>query len=287
MKKFIKSIIVLLFCSAGIAYGQSPPPSVSIDGKDYYRHGYNSTSGGTVQHAAEVRDSVTITSVMKYFVLPDPTVSPLYSTSDLLNFTDVNSTFQWSLSNDPAIIGTTNGSTTPIVSVTWSSLGVDTLRALEIPNMSAVCADSGTIIPVAVIEKPTVAFTPVNSIYADSACYTQAQVDLGILITFDLNVFTRSWLVEVDYEVTHNGSPISSLNGTAVSVVDDEIDIIFPDYGRYEITLTKVTDNISRKSTDSSGNPIEGDITAVGEKFTYIVMPPVETGPIYRLPNLY
>ena len=281
MKKFVKSIIVLLLCSAGVAYGQSPPNSVTMDSKDYYRHGYNSVTGGVTPQAAEIRDSVTITSVMKYFVLPDPTVSPDYSTSDLLNFTDVNSTFQWSLTNDPSTIGTTDGSTTPVVTVTWSSLGVDTLKALEVPTWSAACAGTGTEIPVAVIEKPTIAFSPRNSVYADSACYTQAQVDLGVSITFDMSVFTRSWLVEVDYEVTRNGSAYSSLDDTAVSIVDDEITITFPDYGRYEITLTKVTDNISRKSS------VDGDITAVGEKFTYVVMPPVETGPIYRLPNFY
>jgi hypothetical protein len=280
--KLIKHSIILFFFTTGIALGQTQPPSVEIDGKDYYRHGYNSTGGGTVQQSPqEDRDSVTITSVMKYFVLPNPTVSPDYTVTDLLNFTDVKSVFQWSLANDPAVIGATDGSTTPIVTVLWNALGVDTLKALEVPDMGAACAGSGTKIPVTVIRKPEIAFEPRNSVYADSACYTQTQVTAGVPIIFDMDVVTDSWLVEVDYTVTRNGSALPSMTGTNVPVVGGEITLVFEDYGRYEITITKVTDNISRKSS------VDGDITTVGEKFTYIVMPPVETGPIYRLPNNY
>ena len=129
MKKLIRYSIILMFCSANIAFGQTTPPSsVKIEngGKDYFQHGHN--SGGLANPGQEERDSVTVTSVMRYFVLPDPTVSPDYkydTPTNLNDFTKVNSTFAWSLKNS---FGTTNSSTNPITTITWVSTGVDTLK---------------------------------------------------------------------------------------------------------------------------------------------------------------
>jgi hypothetical protein len=141
---------------------------------------------------------------------------------------------------------------------------------------------------VAVIRKPEIGFSPNGSVYRDSACYTQAQVDAGISRQLAMSVITQSSHVWVDYTVTKDGSPVSpSLDGTNVPVVGGNINLTFPDYGRYVITITKVTDRVSRKSTDASGNPILGDLTSAGIKFAYSVMKPVQTGPIYRIPNNY
>ena len=287
--KLIKCIIILFFFTTGIVFGQTTPPNyVDIDGKDYYRHGYNSSNPSGTPDPQEIRDSVTVTSVIKYFVLPNPAVSPQYDPNDIDNFTNVNSTFSWSLRNTSPLGTIPSGSTTPIVTVTWgSTTGIDTIKALETPNWSAACASSPTAIPVAVIRKPEIAFATKNSIYADSACYTQTQLTTGISIPFSMNATTESSQIWVNYTVTKDNVAEPSLNGSNVPVVGGNISLIFNDYGRYVITITKVTDRISRKSTDVSGNPIEGNITTVGEKFTYTVMRPVETGPIYRIPNNY
>ena len=282
MKKAIKySIVALVFCLTFTVYGQTPPNNVSIDSKDYYQHGRNS-SGPSTQ---EERDSVTVTSEFKYFVLPDPTISPDYkydTPANTIDFSKVNSTFAWSLKNS---FGTTNSSTTPIITVTWNTTGIDSVMVKETPNIGAACAGSGTSIPVAVIIKPEIAFTPNGSIYADSACYTQTQVTTGVQYPFSMAVTTQSSQVWVDYTVTKNGTLQTSLAGTNVPVSGGNITLTFQDYGRYVVTITKVTDRVSRKSTDASGDPILGNITAAGAKFAYNVMRPIQTGPIYRIPN--
>ena len=286
MKNVIKfSIIVLAFCLTGNVFGQAPN-SVDIDGKDYYQHGYNGAGDPSLPKSQEERDSVTVTSVIKYFVLPDPTISPDYDPDDATEFTDVKSTFTWSLwSTSTTPLGSTDGSTTPIITVTWGSVtGVDSVKVTEVPDISAACAGKGTTIPVAIIKKPEIAFTINGSIYADSACYTQAEVDAEISIPFPMTVSTQSSQVWVDYTVTKDGAP-TSLDDTDVLIVGGNLTLTFEEYGRYVVTITKVTDRVSRKSTDDSGDPILGVIPAA--KFAYNVMRPVQTGPIYRLPNNY
>ena len=285
MKKIIKYSIVIFFFTAGVAYGQTTPPNkVVVDAKDYYQHGYNSSGGPNLPQ--EVRDSVTVTSVIKYFVLPDPTVSPNYkydTPANTVDFSQVNSTFTWSLKN---LLGVTNSSTTPIVTVTWgNTAGIDSVKVTEVANSNSSCTGPGTTIPVAVINKPTIVFNPKNALYADSACHTLTEVTTGVQYQFGVTATTQSSQIWVDYTVTKDGVAQSALNGTNVLVTGGQITLTFNDYGLYEVTLTKVTDRVSRKSTDASGNPITGEIASAGAKFKYHVMRPVQTGPIYRIPN--
>ena len=286
MRKLTNISIILLLCS-GIVYGQTTPPtSVVIDSKTYYQHGYNSVGGP--DRPEEIRDSVTVTSVSKYFVLPNPFVSPLYNPTNALVFTNVNSTFPWTLRNSLGTI--TNGNNTPLITVTWgNTTGIDSVRVTETPTqLGAVCIGSGTSIPVAVIAKPTIAFNQVNSAYADSTCFTPAELLAGVLRNFAVTATTQSAQLQVDYTVTRNGVAYPALNGTNVPVaVGGNISITFSEYGRYEITITKITDRVSRNSFDAAGNSIVGDITTAGARFVYHVMPPVQTGPIFRLPNRF
>jgi hypothetical protein len=64
------------------------------------------------------------------------------------------------------------------------------------------------------------------------------------------------------------------------------IPIEFTSYGAFKVTLTDVTDRISRKSL----TPVVGEIAgaaSTGAEFVFNVLKPVTTGPIYRLPNFY
>jgi hypothetical protein len=287
MKNVIKySIAALMLGFVSVAYGQTPPGKVTLDdGKDYYKHGNNSTGENLPR---EERDSVTVTSVIKYFVLPDPAVSPEYkydTPANTVDFTNVKSSFDWTLRY--SLGGSaTNNSTTPIITVTWGNTeGVDSVKVIETPAMGGACAGKHTVIPVAVIKKPEIGFTPNGTIYRDSACYSQAQVATGINRQFAMLADTRSSHIEVDYTVKKDGASASLLDGSNVRVVNGNITLKFTEYGQYEITITKVTDRISRKSTDASGNPITGIITSAGTKFTYTVVRPAQTGPIYRIPN--
>ena len=278
MKNLIKySIVALAFCLIGNVYGQTPPNNVTIDSKAYYQHGYNSSGGPNLPQ--EERDSVTVTSVIKYFVLPDPTANPGYNPANTLDFANVKSSFAWSLKNS---LGTTNSSTTPVIAVTWNNIGIDSVKVRETPSTG--CIGSGTSIPVAVIKIPEIAFSIKNSKYADSACYSQ--IDASTKYQFAMTVSAESPQVLVDYTVTKDGLPYSSLNDTNVKVVGGNITLSFTEYGRYEVTITKVSDRVLRK-TNESGNSILGIITPAGAKFAYHVMRPVQTGPIYRLPNNY
>ena len=293
MKNFIKYSIIFIsmLCSAGSAFGQTPPVTVTIDSKTYYRHGYNSRDDGTVLQPREVRDSVTLTSEMKYFVLPDEVISPEY-TLNMTDFSKVNSTFAWTFGTT-AHGSITTGSGTPLVTVRWNIIGDDELKVVETPNAGASgCGDGApTTMPVVVIPKPTVAFTP-NTVapeYAAEAC--EGDLTGGYLKSFSLNVVTQSTQVNVSYTVTRNGVGYPALDGTDVRVkitgtspdYTAALPITFTEYGAYEITITNVTDRISRKPA----TVVNGDVIPAGEKFTFNLIRPIRTGPIYRLPNNY
>ena len=294
-KNIIKfSIILLMFCSTSVAFGQTtPPPSVKIEdgGKDYYRHGYNSTGGGnTLQNPGrEERDSLTVEAVMKYFVLPNPKVSPNYrydTPTNLTDFSEVNSTFAWSLKTSP-LGNITTGDGTPLITVTWGATpGDDELSVVETPNAgSGACGDGEpTTIPVVLIPKPTIEFVPKNSLYSDTDCKDETTVQAGIEVEFVMNFTTSSSQIQVDYTIHKDGEVSPSVTETGIPIVDGKLTIEFDDYGSYEITITKVTDRISRKSS------VDGEIaTGVSQanKFTFVMQRPIQTGPIYRLPNNY
>jgi hypothetical protein len=300
MKVIVKcSVAALMLLSAAGVYGQEGPTKpVKVDGtNDYYQNGYNS-SGASPR---EERDSVTVTSQMRYFVLPDINVSPNWYDANkeiksVTNTSDLNSTFSWTLKNT---LGTTNSSTTPIVIINWgSTAGIDSIKVKETPKAGVpACEGKVTSIPVAVIPLPTITFTQVGTPldYKDGACYKQSEVTAGISYPFPITVTSRSSQIKVDYSIV-----FTPLNGTAqlaIPVTDvavtlsggtGTIPISLQNgsnlYGSYEITITKITDRIARKSgVASTGSDL---LTAGGSAtFTYTVMKPVETGPIYRLPN--
>ena len=304
MKASLKYIIPLLLLLSA-AYGQTAttptvPASVTIDSKTYYRDGYNSTDNGETPQTREAVDSVTVTSAMKYFVLPDPSVSPSYNVSTLtdLDFDDVNSIFVWEL--DPALtIGSFTGvpdpdNEKPLIEVSWHSTGTAILKVQETPT-GPTCPSEPATVNVTVIPKPVIAFNPVNvDKYVRGDCYES--LDTPAEVAFDMNVETQSAQIEVSYTVVQmadeDATPVTS-NGANIKVAYNAtnqkytLTIEFTEYGIYDITLNTVTDRIARKS-----NVLDGVIgtegpegTTVGTTFRYVVKRPVRTGPIYRVPN--
>lgn len=306
--KILSAAIVMLGMSIGM-FGQQPT-SVKLEtgGDDYYRHGYNKAGGPFVDpgnpEGQEIRDSVTVSAKMKYFVLPDPSISPDYdptTTSGIIDFTKVNSEFEWQFRRaGGAALGeniTTPAKNRPIVEIEWKNTGVDSLVVKEIPNLGAACAGNYTVIPVAIIPKPTITFSPVGTAYKDSACHTQAELTTGggVTYSFPAVATTKSSQVKIKYEVfkpdnTSLGSDIIDFKGT---VSDDLVTgsftntlLKFTEYGTYRVVITEITDRVSRKS--DVNNTGAGVLTPSGSiEFAYKVMPPVQTGPIYRIPNNY
>ncbi len=295
MKQILKycTAILLLFVAVG-AYGQTT--NVSIDSKTYYQHGYNSTGGPNLPQ--EARDSVTVGSVIKYFVLPSSEANPLFNVANPTDFTNVTSVFNWGFRRSGgAALGSITPSTPtnqPIISITWgNSYGaVDTIRVVE--NPANGCPGSETKIPVEIIAKPSITFRQVGSPldYKKDTCVTQAQVTATITYNFPVAITSAvkpDAKVWVNYTVTKDGVAAPTLNGTNVALTMSSttlgtFPIAFNAYGKYEVTITQITDRISRKSSVL----VNGDIaTGTGQSalFTFSIIKPVETGPIYRLPN--
>ncbi|MDR1672133.1 MAG: hypothetical protein LBS09_01520 [Bacteroidales bacterium] len=303
--------VMLLIVTVQVRAQNYPPQKVTTpsDTRDYYRHGSNKTDPTSTDIPQELRDSVTITSTQSYFVLPDTSISPnWYNTDetikDISNTSNLNSTFTWSLENHfGALFGssttyTETGRVSPILQIQWgATTGSDILRMREVPKTNTACIiGTGTAITIDVIAKPIITFDQVGNplAYAAGGCYTQAEVTAGVVYNFPVTVTTavpKQAQIKIDYTVTRmpgESSGAMPSNGNDVSItVDASGKATFPleflSYGVYKITLTDVTDRISRKSQVA----VAGVIVSAGSEFIFSVLRPAETGPIYRLPNNY
>ena len=302
-------ILIMLLSMTSVVVGQVKAPATGLPVIElatkpgHVAHGYD--VAGTATSADEVTEIVTVGADMRYFVYPSPLVSPNYvfvpgSPGALTN---VNSTFTWSFE------GTTLGSTAivqpvtggPYITVQWNSIGSTILRALETPNSTqgtSFCVSGSephTQFPVQVIKRPEIRFTEISTgVYYEDYCNAALPpTSKNFNLTVDnANEFTGG--VKIIYNLWH--TPITG-NRERINIGENqEADITLPttttgtlnidrtwDYGLYEIEIHSVSDRISRKSGVAS---VEGDILASASKFTYEVKRPVETGPIYRLPNL-
>jgi hypothetical protein len=173
------------------------------------------------------------------------------------------------------------------VEVTWGTTpGTGILKAQEKPKNQASCEGGFTEIPVVVIAKPTITFNQTGTplAYRDSICKTVAEIGSGITYGFPVTVETSSSQVLINYTMVF--TPEGGVTSTSTSATDVPVSggtissIIMPAHGTYVITIDKVTDRVSRKSS------VNGVVLA-GNTFTYKVMSPVQTGPIYRIPNDY
>ena len=275
------------------AFGQAPA-DVTIGTTKYFEHGRNSAGATT---ASENTDSVTMGSTMTYFVLPDPTFNATWysnggtATANISNPAGITSAFDWTVTPTGGGAGSISNTATPIIkTINWTAAGTANIEVQEKPT-SLACIGSPTIIPVQIIPKPTITFNQ-GPAYSDAACHPESEkTGGGFVYPFPITVTSAVAGKEdvlVSYTVTKDGTPDGALSGTDIPVANGTGSLTntikFPDYGVYVITITKLTDRISRKSGDTGTS---GMITVGGSAtFTYNVMKPVQTGPVYHLPNM-
>jgi hypothetical protein len=305
-------IAVMLLGMTGIAFGQhnsvtAPAP----DSREYVQH-----NDQLENDPGEDVDYVTEGSTMRYFVMPNAVANPDYNPSTPFVFTNVLSSFTWSWSSDGGntALGTINPVSTPPVTSPFISVLFDNatptfiapvpgqLTVLEVPDGTQVnaCtdADALTVMDIAVIPKPQIGFvantvTPNAGEFYDFECLVTLPTS-GFEITVPIDVTTANVIstnpsVEITYSVAIEGGATILTNEVYILPNNAQSALVIPvpdaniGYNKYVITITDITDRISRKSFVAVPGVI---ITAGGANvFTWEVMEPVKTGPIFRIPN--
>jgi len=296
MNKFcIKKITISfigVFFGVSYTFGQTITDkpngnNLSLGGKTLYEHGYNNTGGPNLPR--EAVDTVMVTSVMNYFVMPDKNYNTAYYAQNNYAATNLTvSKFEWTVANGSSIAPQTPNSattpgTSPWIKVTWgATLGATTVKVKEVPQgITAGCESAETVINVFVIARPTIGFSQVGSplAYTASGCYTNAAV---ASYDFPVTVTTSSSQILVDYQLETtalSGGTPTTTTVTNAPVTSGILKLAFSNYGHYKVTITKITDRIARKCD------VIGTINSGANVFTYSVLPQPETGPVYHVPN--
>jgi hypothetical protein len=280
----------LVLMGTASTFGQNILPTpvdhkVNLD-KTLYEHGYNKDNASTsTSDSHEARDSVMVTSVMDYFVMPDEFYNKNYFGQNDYKATNLtNSRFNWTVTSGTSAPQSANATgTSPWIKVTWgATTGNVDLKMQEVPQISAGCAGAETTIPVTVIAKPTIKFN--HATKTDTACYNSAtianaQYDFPVTVTTET---TGNAKIEVDYDVektdlTTGAKTTTSMSGQ--SLAGGTLHLAFSDYGEYKVTIKKITDRIARKCD------VVGIIDASNSEFTYHAFPEPQAGKAYHVPN--
>ena len=253
MKKyFVTSVILALFGAVSVTAQTSSitddptGKTVTVESTALYEHGYNAEAvkSGAID-AREVVDSVMVTSVMNYFVMPDKYFNTAYFKQDDYGKTNLtHSLFDWKMYNgnltaiasetpiaNPSIAYQSDNhtKTSPWIKVTWgATAGKFTLAMKETPQgVLGACEGLPALIPVVVINKPSIKFD--KDFGDEDALFLTDCVDpddetngwKGLtdrIINFPVNVTTESGNVRVDYDLVFTplggGSPITFSNVT-------------------------------------------------------------------------
>ena len=306
-------IVVMLMGMNSVAFGQVADPS-GTPGRVYQSQ--EALASGP-NSANETIEYVTETSTMRYFVFPNTVANPEYVQSSPFVFTDVLSTFNWSwgptaatpFNAITAVPSTANASgTSPFVTTTFGELSdipannTNTLKVFEVPDPDEVSAcggeDLGSSFTVEVIQKPGILFDEDEyDGFEHNVCLTLEELESFTSITFPISVdwaydaigtITQA-AIEVKFSVAYvdqYGNNPDDIHVDKVQLLTSASELVVPiddaDYGKYTITIHDVTDRISRKSFIA----VPGVITSGADEFTWEVMQPVKTGPIYRVPNM-
>lgn len=300
-KYFFKPFFILvsgmLLMSMSQAFGQlilDDDPSgknLPLDSKTLFEHGYNKDNVSAKDSREDV-DTVMVTSVMNYFVMPDTSYNKSYFEQSNYEATNLTkSLFEWTIGNSSSFThqSANSTSTSPWIKVTWgSTLGKTTIKVKEAPQglTSPTCEGDETEIDVYVIAQPTIGYNSTD--FETSDCYTVINVG-SAYYDFPVSVTTSSSQVLVNVSIVKkdlDGNILGTYTENDVPVSSGTFHLEFSDYGSggygiYEVTITKITDHIARKCD------VEGLITSNEDVFTYSVMPQPKTGTIYHIPNNY
>lgn len=298
MKSFIKLrialMLALLVTGMISAWGQAP---ITVNSDVLRPHGYNST-GADQDPGTEARDSVTVGSTTRYYVVP----SALNTSYTGILTGSLTSSFKWTVANKLAggdtltsarainAVGPTYSSFTNYRGVTWGSTGTLDLVVQEIT--SSGCGGNPTVVPISIVSAPTLTYPAAGGI--EDTCFNGTTGNLDIEVTKRFWVSFTSPISGTNKDLQIRANITRAGSGTAVAT---NLDVTFTQvtattgyftipaatqfdfFDTYTITLASVSDRISRKG--AFWNSASGNTT-----FTYNVFPVPNTGSIYHLPNM-
>lgn len=309
--KIAVAFTISCFCIT-TTFGQHTVTVPAASGTTLYEKGYNVANPNT---SVETKDYVTVGTKVPYLVIPDPDLNPGWAAaavSDATTTTGINSTWTWSI---PGTISTTTpgtghfikidvlGTATPHTSgditvfensgsACPGSTQTITLEVVAQPTASALSVSDG-VDPIASIcqsgtdgslNVPFPTFTVTKSIDADIPVDAAVKVKATLVFT-SLAGATTTYFTDAILNVNNSGvvsnSDITSAaaaNSTPHTLTD------FDSWGTYTLTITQISDKISRKDLNTAGGyfALNG---GTGYSATYSVFKTPVTGPIYHLPN--
>ncbi|MFW5657295.1 MAG: hypothetical protein ACOC0C_06725 [Bacteroidota bacterium] len=298
MKKliFTKRMLMLVFAIAayGISAMAQEPASVTTPQGTLYQQGTN--SGGAA--ASEDPDLVTTGTTVPYLVLPDADLNPDWAIgTDATNTTDLVSSFDWTVPSGISSAGAT--ATIHYVEIVVDGTAGTTDNITVAEENGASCVGTPSSIPVLVVAQPDATALAVDDGDSEPAsnCAAGTNGSLAAAVpTFTLTQAIDGNITTPEVEVIAS-LDFLPLNGTSTSVFSDEtltvssggvVDLSsqiteLNSWGTYTLTITQISDNISRKDIASDGffNVNEG--TDLSTTYTLLKQP--TTGTIYRLPN--
>ena len=267
----IATIVVLFVLSLSGIYAQAPA-TVSAEASTLQKHG-NSSAG--IVSAYETIDSLSLGAQnVKYVAYPDLLISPSY----VFPTTSLNSTFVWATvpSAGVSVNNTVAGFATNYAKINFpASTGDYVLSVLETATAGS-CAGAAVGFTVRLINVPTANFngTPNTSATCGANLST---------VTLSLPVALTTAVQDNMVKLTYTISGANIVAATTVDLNKSATSFTLPagtftSYGANTITITAVSDHISRKSS------VPGTITTATYSFTINRVP--VTGPIYHVPNL-
>jgi hypothetical protein len=233
-------------------------------------------------------DSIAIGGTADYFVMPDPALNTGYNfaTNPLTN---LNSSFDWTGTTGESSITYKKSGATDIpnyVQILWGNApGLFQVSVAE--QAAAGCADATpTLIPVRLIARPTLTFPAAggNQSFCSSAADGSTNVNPAAMTVNFTSSVSGDKLIQLRYTITStsHGTVASNILATvtATSATSGTFTLAsaLNFFDTYTITLTEVTDRISRKS-NTTAVPA-GNIT-----YTVVVTHAPNTGTLYHIPN--
>jgi hypothetical protein len=281
MKKttILRGVLAIAFTVIGMSATFAQPATIpGVNSETLSRHGYNSAG---IAVPAENTDSVTTGSVMRYYVLPDATANPTYTSPLTGSLTDA---FAWTFTGATGSAAGANANVAGFVAfgnyqqVTWSGTGTINLNVQENSPAPASCLGPLTTIPISILPVPTATFG------ADPAAVCANNPVQTFALPVTLTTAVSDDIVRINYTVYN---PDASVLIAAQDLNIDEgaasYNVTLTGatlYGEYYVVINSVTDRISRKAvTDVLGTITDNRINL------YVYRTPV-TGPIYHVPNI-
>jgi hypothetical protein len=276
---------------------------VTIPAGTLYQQGTN--SGGPA--ASENPDLITTGTQVPYLVVPDPILNPTWAPgADATNTTGITSTFLWTI---PAGISATVPGTGHYITINVNGAAT-TLGTINVKEQSgASCPDAtGTNINVRIVAQPTATAIAASDGSAPLTSICQSGTNGSLNVPFPVYTVTKTTdaaipgLANVRVKATLVFTPALGapaplftdkiLNVDAAGVISSA-DITaagggtltdFDSWGTYDLTITQISDKISRKDMGVAGGyfNING---GTGYTATYSVLKTPTTGIIYHLPN--